>query len=135
MEILVSTLIISLTLIGLANIFVAGKRYILHTRSRMAGGELGKYFLDPLQMSIRQNPSTPTAQDGWDQPENGLFLTPTNGRYCDSNLTTPDQTNCPSPAERTLHGIPYDARYDITPVTDTDLRRVKLTINWDETTP
>lgn len=40
---------------GLVNVFVAGKRYIKHSRMRMAGGELGKKFLDPLQSYVRQD--------------------------------------------------------------------------------
>jgi len=55
LEILISVIILALVVTGLANVFVAGKRYIQHSRMRMTGGELGKYFLDPLQMQVRQD--------------------------------------------------------------------------------
>ena len=54
-EIIVSVVILALVITGLANVFVAGKRYIQHSRMRMAGGELGKEFLDPLQAYVRQD--------------------------------------------------------------------------------
>src|SRR3989338_5521605 len=62
LEILISTLILALLMIGLGNIFVAGKKLILHSRSRMTGGELGKNFLDPFQRLVRQ--------DEWDTGPN-----------------------------------------------------------------
>ena len=52
MEIIVSTIILSVVLVGLASVFMTGKRYLLHARSRMTTGELGKRFLDPLQMEV-----------------------------------------------------------------------------------
>jgi prepilin-type N-terminal cleavage/methylation domain-containing protein len=55
LEIIVSIIIFSLVALGLANVFVAGKRYIQHNRLRMGGGELGKYFFDPIQNSVRQD--------------------------------------------------------------------------------
>lgn len=54
LEILVSLIILALLLTGLANIFLAGKRYTQRSRVRMAGGEIGKYFLDPLQNHVNQ---------------------------------------------------------------------------------
>lgn len=54
-EILVAVIILALVVTGLANVFVAGKRYIQHTRARMTGGELGKVFLDPLQNDVNQS--------------------------------------------------------------------------------
>jgi Tfp pilus assembly protein PilV len=54
-EILVSVVILALVITGLANVFVAGKRYIKYSRLRMGGGEIGKRFLDPLQTYVRQN--------------------------------------------------------------------------------
>jgi prepilin-type N-terminal cleavage/methylation domain-containing protein len=54
LEILVSLVILGLLLTGLANIFLAGKRYTQRSRVRMAGGQIGKYFLDPLQNYVDQ---------------------------------------------------------------------------------
>ncbi|MBM3245833.1 MAG: type II secretion system protein [Candidatus Omnitrophica bacterium] len=53
-EILVSAVILALLMTALVNLFVAGKRYIVHTRSRMTGGELGKLFLDDFQMLVNE---------------------------------------------------------------------------------
>jgi len=132
MEIIVATVIFALAVAGLMNLFVAGKRYILHSRSRMSGGELGKVFLEPLQMSVRQ--------DTWGQAGNSLTNTPTGGLYCDG---VPGHTQLPGcSADRTLDGVPYAAKYEIdaapTPTgaaTPPELRRVVLTVNWSENKP
>lgn len=51
-EILVSVVILALVVTGLANVFVAGKKYVQHNKMRMSGGEVGKYFLDPIQNDV-----------------------------------------------------------------------------------
>ena len=102
-EVIVSTILIAVLVIGLASIFLSGNRYILHSRRRMTSGELGMVFLDPLQMDVRQ--------DTW-------------GSNCLSN-----KTNCPPP--QSIGSITYTPDYsDITDIAGTSLRRVKLTINW-----
>lgn len=106
-EILISTLILSLVMTGLANIFLAGKRHVLHSRSRMAGGELGRYFLDRLQMDVRQ--------DQW-------------GDNCLSG-----GAGCP--AAQTINNIQYNPAYNISDVSGTTLRKVKVNITWDEPPP
>lgn len=111
LEILISTLIFALVMTGLVNLFIAAKRLTLHARSRMQAAELGRFFLDPLQMQVRE--------DMW-------------ATNC---LGT---NNCASmPASETLNNIPYNATYDITDVSGTTLRlrRAKVNINWDETPP
>lgn len=132
MEIIVATVIFALAVAGLMNIFVAGKRYILHSRSRMSGGELGKVFLEPLQMSVRQ--------DTWGQAGNSLTNTPVGGLYCDGIPGHTQLSGC-SP-DRTLDGVPYAAKYEIDAVptpasapTSPELRRVVLTVNWSENKP
>jgi len=107
MEVLVSTALIAVLAVGMANLFVAGKRYILHTRTRMTSGELGRVFLDPLQMDVRQ--------DTWGSSSNCLT----------------NKTNCPGAA--TIGPITYNPDYsDITDIPGTSLRRVRLVIRWDE---
>lgn len=54
-EIIVATVILAITMAGLVNLFISGKRYIQYNRSRMTAGELGKYFLEPLHMDVRQD--------------------------------------------------------------------------------
>ena len=120
MELLVAFIIFALILGGLANIFVAGKRYILHARARMAGGELGKAFLDPLQSFVRA--------DTWNATGNDLVP----GEYSCVNMSSCiNQT-------RTFTNIPYDATYNITnvePSYNDTIRRVQVTINWTEPKP
>ncbi|MFC1804235.1 prepilin-type N-terminal cleavage/methylation domain-containing protein [Candidatus Omnitrophota bacterium] len=113
LEIIISMLILALLMAGLANIFISGKRYLLHTRARMTGGELGKSFLDPLQMDVRA--------DLWDQTclgSNGMI-------------------NCPD--NTTINGIDYTRDYNITDVNNTNpefsLKKVLVRINWTEVGP
>lgn len=125
MEVLVASLIIAICLAGLAGTFVLGKQLILHNRYRMSGGELGRVFLDPLQMEVDQST--------WDTVANGL-TTSAGSLYCDSDPAHAgsQHPNCPSVAERTINNTLYDAQYDIDDIADTDLRKVKVTIYWTE---
>lgn len=105
LEIIVAAVIMSLMITGLANIFIAGKRHAIHTRSRMIGGELGRSFLDPLQMDVRQ--------DQW-------------GSNCLSSLT-----GCPG--TETIDGITYTPNYTITndsPIPN--VNKVEIDITWNE---
>lgn len=107
-EIVVAAVILALVITGLANIFVAGKRWVLHSNMRMAGGELGRYFLDPLQMQVRQ--------DTW-------------GASC---LGT---GNCPGQTVGVAEGFDtdYTASYSVT--TDyqgTSLSKVVARVTWTE---
>jgi Tfp pilus assembly protein PilW len=114
MEIIIALLLIGLTLMGLANIFVAGKRHMLHVRSRMTGGEFGKYFLEPLSQQVRQ--------DQW-------------GSNCVSSDGT--NTNCPAPLTnpQTIGPITYTPSYAKSVVAGTTLRRVRLNLSWSEPAP
>lgn len=111
LEILISTLILALVMTGMVNLFISGKKWILHARSRMTGGELGKSFLDPLQMQVRQ--------DQW-------------GNNC---LSTGTQANCPDQAAGKAQGLDrdYTAHYTVTPNSPvTNLNKVKVAISWTE---
>ena len=50
---LIATIILALVLIGIVNVFISSKRWILHSRERMSAVELGKLFLAPLQQDVR----------------------------------------------------------------------------------
>ncbi|MCX5699027.1 MAG: prepilin-type N-terminal cleavage/methylation domain-containing protein [Candidatus Omnitrophica bacterium] len=54
-EIIVATVILSLVMLGMVSLFVAGKRHVIHSRDRMSSSQMGKFFLDPLQMYVRQD--------------------------------------------------------------------------------
>jgi len=130
LEIVISTSILAVTVVGLASIFVTGKRYILHSRSRMAGGELGKLFLEPLQLGVRQ--------DTWADATNPLAETPsTSPKYCDDDPSHTQHPNCPPAASRTIDNITYTATYNISRTTPvgTNLNRVKVDVNWNEPAP
>lgn len=127
LEVLVSIIILSLVLIGIINVFVSGKRWILHSRERMAGGELGKLFLAPLQTGVRA--------DTWGDVGNPLAL---GLSYCDGVGGHTQQPGCPSSQNRTLDNIAYSAQYDINNVTTraepNNIRRVVATISWNAPT-
>jgi prepilin-type N-terminal cleavage/methylation domain-containing protein len=106
MEILVAALIMVLVMTGLTSVFVAGRRHILHTRSRIQAAELGRLFLTPLQMDVRQ--------DQWGS----------------SNCL---RTGTGCPGAQTIDSITYTPTYTRTldsPITN--LNKVKVTINWTE---
>jgi len=105
LEIIVSAVIMSLLVVGLANLFLAGKRQILHSRARMTGGELGKYFLDPLQMDVRQ--------DLW-------------GNNCLS-------AGIGCPGAQVVEGLSYAPNYNITSNSPIGrVNRVRVNITWNE---
>jgi len=132
LEILISTLIFALVMAGLVNLFIAAKRLTLHVRSRIQATELGKLFLDPLQMAVRQ--------DTWNQAGNSLNPGVT---YCDSPTHPAAQQNpsCPPPADRMLDNIEYSAQYTISDIQpdpighpQSILRKVVTTVTWNEPT-
>ena len=105
LEIIISALIMSLLVTGLANLFISGKRLLLHNRAKMTGGELGRHFLDPLQMDVRQ--------DQW-------------GSNCLSG------GGCAAASE-TVDNITYTSGYTVTngaPIAN--LNKVKVNITWNE---
>ena len=110
LEILIAALILTLVITGLVSIFVSGKRLVLHSRARISAGELGKFFLDPLENRVRQ--------DEW-------------GFNCLSNNAA-----C-NPQQETVGPITYNAVYNTSDVLGTNppLRRVTVNIGWNETPP
>lgn len=109
-EIIVATVVLALVITGLAQVFMSGRRFILHARSRMVGAELGRYFIDPLHMDVNQINWSTSCLGG-------------NSAAC--------------PGSKTIDGITYIPGYstqDATAGSD-PLRRVTVTINWNEATP
>ena len=106
-EIMVSVIILALVVAGMANLFISGKRWVLISQTRMTTGELGRFFLDPLQMLVRQ--------DTW--ATNCL-----------------GQGNCPSVSRGIADGLDrdYTATYTINnnqPIAN--LTRVRVDINFN----
>ncbi|MCX7927542.1 MAG: hypothetical protein N2606_05330 [Candidatus Omnitrophica bacterium] len=119
LEILIAMMILAFVLAGLVNIFVVSKRYLSHSRYRVAATQLGKLFLEPLQNEVRA--------DNWDTSANLLFQggsNPISGANLNSALFSP----------RTIDGITYSANYTITNSSDPQqlLRKVVVNITWNE---
>ena len=116
MEVLVASIIFALVMIGVANLFVGGKRYILHARSRMTGGELGRYFLDPLQVQVRQDEwGTNNLSKGFD------------------SAGIPSQWTDNRAIDKIRYNVDYTAENAAD--TETDVRKVTATVSWTETAP
>ena len=111
-EVVVSAVLLSIVLTGLAALFVTGRRSMLHSRSRMITGELAKFFLEPLQMDVNQA--------NW-------------GSNCLSA-----QIGCPG-AVTLSDGITYTPTYHTADIggwlTDSRLRKARVTITWTENPP
>ena len=122
-EVIISTLIFALVMSGMASVFVAGKRHVVHSRERITSGEMGKLFLEPLQLHVRQN--------DWDTAANALRIVGSNyTTYCDADGGHTQNPACPS--ERSVNNIVYTAEYNVSYASGTDLRRVTAKVGWIE---
>lgn len=102
-EILVATVIFSLVMLGLVGVFVAAKGHIMRSRERMISAEIGKFFIDPLQMDVKQ--------ENWDT---SIFVL---GK---------------SPNTQEINNTDFTSTYVIADVASTDLHRVITTITWPD---
>ncbi len=118
--------ILAVVMAGFVNLSITGKRFILRSRNRGSGGVLGRMFLDPLQMGVRQ--------DTWGGAGNPLTA---GTYYCDSDGSHTQHPSCPSGMDRRVNNVLYDARYDISNISTNglDLRKVELILNWEEVSP
>lgn len=107
-EILVATVVLSLVLLSLANIFVSVKRNIQHNHCVAVASELSKFFLEPLHNQV--------GQDTW--AANCLG----SNSGCFSGTTV-----------RNSISYPYTVMTS-TPFVGSELRKAKVTINWTEGT-
>jgi len=128
-EVVISAVIFALVMAGMAGVFVAGKRQVIHSRERMTSSEMGKYFLEPFQFAVRQ--------DTWDTASNALRLVGGNYiTYCDSDGTHTQNPACPSVADlRKVNNVEYTAKYNVSKVSGVELRRVKAQVSWTEFSP
>jgi len=112
LELIVSIFIFSLIMLGLVNVFVASRRYMISSRSQITAAELSRYFLGNLSLQVRQ--------DQW-------------GSNC---LGAGANCNC---VNMTVGNIVYhleNGSYNVTPnVWGTNLTRVKVNITWNEPAP
>ena len=105
LEILVATMLFALVMTGLASVFLAGKRHLLRSRSKITTAEVIKSSLEPLQMQVRQ--------DQWTSPGNCLGT-----------------GNCPGQTWIGESNITYSLVNTWTIIPGTALRKVKTTVNW-----
>jgi prepilin-type N-terminal cleavage/methylation domain-containing protein len=108
-EILISMIILSVAITGMITLYTSSKMFLLHGRSTFAGTELGKNFLEPLRLDVRQ--------DEW-------------GTNCVSSDGT--NTGGCSTAVWTVGSIGYHPSYVKSLVGATSLRRVTLNVTWTE---
>ena len=116
LEIIISLVILSMMMLGMLSVFLSAKRQGIHSRTRISSVELGKLWLDPLQIQVRQNESSPGLQNGWNESNNGLRV----------------RINDCSAGTITLNNIVYTPCYNVSTVGSTDLRRVTVRITWNE---
>jgi len=120
LEIVVAATLLALIMAGLANVFVASKRWLMHSRLKMTAGEMGKYFLEPLQVSVNQG--------DWDV-DTGDYGTG-NALYIHSWTDLPVSSG----------GKEYTPTYDIETVpppgvgstAPPQMRKVKVQVQWTE---
>jgi len=114
LEILVSTTILVMVIGGLASVFVAAKAHILHSRSRVTAAEAIKWYLEPLQTEVSE--------------KERLKSPPTKCLWNIGNCSTTEW-------EDSISQITYTPKtWKIEEVTGTSLRKVKLTLEWNERT-
>ena len=119
LEILIATLVMALVMTGLTYVFLAAKGHLAHTRSRIQAAELGRLFIAPLQMQVKQS--------DWNSSSND---------YNSPNLL---QKGTRTGSTETLGGIIYTPTYEISVPpgfsSDSPMRKAKVTIAWNETIP
>ena len=119
LEILVATILFALVISGLANIFVAAKRYTQHNRAFVTAAELSRYYLEPLNAQV-QTSKYFLSGGNWEWNPDTL------GAWTDvSSSTTFTPTYMPITAID-LGSNPF-AR-------DSEVYRIALRIQWNERT-
>ncbi|MDD5097415.1 MAG: prepilin-type N-terminal cleavage/methylation domain-containing protein [Candidatus Omnitrophica bacterium] len=106
-EVIVSTVIFALVMAGMVSVFVSGKRHIMLSRDRMTSGGIGKFFLEPLQLAVRQ--------DTWNSGSLACGALGLGAHSCGVSQ---------------VNNIPYTANYTVSTVAGTTLRRVVAAVNW-----
>jgi prepilin-type N-terminal cleavage/methylation domain-containing protein len=106
-EVLMASVIFSLLMLGMVSVFISGGKNIVHARERITSAELGKLFLDPLQVYVRY----------YD--------------WVSGNELSVDVTDH-SGGSQVINNRTFSETHDVSAVSGTDLRRVISTITWDE---
>lgn len=111
-EIVVASVIFALVIVGLLSVLITGNKLIIHARERITSAQLGKLFVDPLQINV--------SQDTWDS--NALNLS-------DVPVVLPSET-----VNNRVFSASYTVKDSSTdPVlVGTNLRKVIMKITWNE---
>jgi prepilin-type N-terminal cleavage/methylation domain-containing protein len=115
LEVIVSTILLSLIMGALASLYFGAKRWVLHARMRMQATEVSTSYLDPLQRNVRQ--------DQWNPASN-----------C---LSTDGAAGCNTVADN-IEGIVYAPAYIVSAPPATvggNNKKITLTITWNEPIP
>jgi hypothetical protein len=113
LEIIVALLILSLVMYGLTSLFIASKRLMYHSSSRVSSMEVGKYFFEDGGLAV--------TADNYTSFQNCLY----------------NDTACANSHNLTYNGIRYNITYHTENVTNstnanTTLRKVIINVTWDE---
>ncbi|MCM8797490.1 MAG: prepilin-type N-terminal cleavage/methylation domain-containing protein [Candidatus Omnitrophica bacterium] len=114
LEVIVSALLLAVIMLGLAAVFFSARRHLSRSEMWMTDAELGRYFLEPLQMQVRA-----------DQWRSNCI---SNSNYCVNQTLTMDTRNY------SLNYVDVAVDANIGGI-DTNLTRVKVNItctncNW-----
>lgn len=110
-EILISMILFSIALVGLVNVFIISKQYILHNRMRMTASQVAKFFLSGTNQLVVSYSNASN----------------TNNCLYNNGICTVEPLN--------VNGVAFNASYNTTAVTGvpSELRKVIITVNWNET--
>ncbi|MDO9573327.1 MAG: hypothetical protein Q7J37_05550 [Candidatus Omnitrophota bacterium] len=111
-EVVVATVIFSLVMAGMASVFVSSKRYVLRARDRITSSEMGKLFLEPLQLAVRA--------DSWDSGFLACGELGLGSHSCGAS---------------SVNTIPYTVQYQVDNIPGVSLRRVTAKVSWTELSP
>jgi hypothetical protein len=108
LEIIVALLILSLVMYGLTSLFMVSKRLLYHSGSRITSMEVGKFFFEDANLSVRAD------------IDNCLY----------------NNSNCRNTSV-TYNGVVYNVSYLTANVTNatngnTSLRKVIVNVTWTE---
>ncbi len=118
LEVLVATILFALVITGLANIFVAAKRYTQHNRSIVTAAEISRNYLEPLNTEV-QTGKYNLVSGNWEWNPSTL------GAWTDGTSST-TFTPAYSILAIDLGSNPF--------MRDSEVYRVALTISWGERT-
>ena len=139
-EIIVSLVILSMIMAGLANLFFAVKGYNILMGSKIKVGELCRYFSAPLRLDARADTWGNSPVGNPPPPAGTGNLISLDGNYRSSNIPLADfpqyagYTVLGWLEEPALDGITYYPVYEVS-TTYGNLRKVRLSINWKERAP